>query len=203
MKRKMRNSLLILSVMLIALFLSSCFGDEQVSYPKPRGYFRLDLPKKDYQLCDSFYPFAFRYPVYSQIVPYTGQSLEPEAKYWFNLVFPKLNAEINFTYRFVKPDSVYNLSEDARNFVTKHIPKANQINESIIANRENRVYGLKYDIDGPEAASAIQFYVTDSVKHYIRGALYFHHQPNNDSVAPIIKFISQDIDTLLKSIRWK
>lgn len=199
----MRNNLRILAVLTIALLLSSCFGDDQVSYPKPRGYFRIELPEKKYQTCDSFYPFSFRYPVYSDIIPYTGRSTEPEAKYWFNLEFPRLNAEINFTYRIVKPDSVYNLSEDARNFVTKHIPKANQINESKIINRDNRVYGLKYEIDGPEAASAIQFYVTDSVKHYIRGALYFKHQPNNDSVAPIISFISKDIDTLLNSIRWK
>ncbi|PIV58809.1 MAG: gliding motility lipoprotein GldD, partial [Bacteroidetes bacterium CG02_land_8_20_14_3_00_31_25] len=53
------------------------------------------------------------------------------------------------------------------------------------------------------AASNIQFYVTDSIRHFVRGALYFETKPNKDSLAPIINFIEQDVTHLVETLRWK
>jgi gliding motility-associated lipoprotein GldD len=88
-------------------------------------------------------------------------------------------------------------------FAMKHITKANSIDEKIINNSNDRVFGLIYNISGSGAASTYQFYLTDSTSHFLRGALYFYFKPNNDSIAPVIDFIKQDINHLIKTFRWK
>ena len=85
----------------------------------------------------------------------------------------------------------------------KHIPKADAIEDSLIYIPERKVFGLIYDIEGSGAASPCQFFVTDSTTHFLRGALYFNIVPNNDSLAPVIGFIRQDILHMLKTFRWK
>ena len=85
----------------------------------------------------------------------------------------------------------------------KHIPKASSIETRVIINPEDDVYGLIYEINGMGAASPYQFFVTDSSSHFLRGALYFNITPNNDSLAPVIDFIKEDIEHLILSLRWK
>lgn len=92
--------------------------------------------------------------------------------------------------------------EDARTMVYKHTVKADAINEKAFINKEKKVYGVLYDIKG-NAASSVQFYLTDSVTHFLRGALYFNAEPNKDSLAPAIKFIHQDIERLIETFQWK
>ena len=69
-------------------------------------------------------------------------------------------------------------------------------------NTENRVYGILYDLKG-NTATAVQFYVTDSVNHYLRGSLYFSAEPNADSLAPVISFFRDDIIHLIETLKWK
>ncbi len=85
--------------------------------------------------------------------------------------------------------------------VKNHITKADAINEQVISNRENKVYGILYDLKG-NTASAVQFYVTDSIKHYLRGSLYFATEPNPDSLAPVIDFFREDIIHLIETLKW-
>ena len=87
--------------------------------------------------------------------------------------------------------------------VMKHIPKASSIENKIYENPEKRIYGLTYTIAGVDAASPYQFYLTDSTKHFIRGALYFNTIPNNDSLAPVIEFLKEDINHLIETFEWK
>jgi len=85
----------------------------------------------------------------------------------------------------------------------EHIPKASGIHDSLILDRERKLYGLVYQIDGMGAASPCQFFITDSTTHFVRGALYFDVVPNNDSLAPVINFLKKDIEHLLASFHWK
>jgi gliding motility-associated lipoprotein GldD len=62
---------------------------------------------------------------------------------------------------------------------------------------------MLFDIRGVNVASMYQFYITDSSKHFIRGALYFDHAPNNDSLAPVIEFLKADIDHLIETFTWR
>jgi len=68
---------------------------------------------------------------------------------------------------------------------------------------DHEVYGLIYDIKGSDAASSYQFYLTDSLSKFVRGALYFNLVPNNDSLSPVIDFLKVDLEHMITSFRWK
>lgn len=191
-----------LFIICIIILFSSCLREEPVPIPKPFGYIRVDFPDKDYKWLDTIYPFKFKYPTYALLVPYNGKSQEEDAKYWFNLSIPEYNAYFYFTYREIK-DDLLDLREDSRTFVMKHISKSSNIQDIEIKIPEHKVYGILYDIQGSEVASPMQFFATDSSKHYLRVALYFNNIPNNDSLKPIIDFLKIDIDTLINSLSWK
>ena len=187
-----------LSVLLLIINIISCDNGNYV--PKPRGYFRINLPEKKYRLFDSIYPYTFEYPVYSTITPYTGSKYSE--KYWINLTFPQFKAEINISYKKINNNFDIML-QDADLLVNKHIPKAIDINYEKIIHDSVRVYGLIYDILGNDVASPCQFYLTDSTNHFLRGALYFRLAPNNDSLAPVIDFLKKDIYHFINTFKWK
>jgi gliding motility-associated lipoprotein GldD len=188
------SSLLIITVLLFLL--NSCREDYS---PKPRGYFRIDFPEKQYVSFDTTYPYTFEYPAYARVVPDDRPSSEP---YWVNIDFPQFSGRIHISYKPVH-ENLPQYLEDARTFVVKHIPKADAIEDSLIYRPEDRVFGLVYYIDGMQAASSCQFFVTDSTSKFLRGALYFNVSPNNDSLAPVISFIRDDIRHMLKTFKWK
>lgn len=169
--------------------------------PKPRGFFRIHLPAREYIITENSFPYSFAYPVYSQFVPDERPGAEP---YWANIVFGGFKGTLYLSYKPV--DGIANLVsylEDARRFTQKHIPKATAIIEEPYADHQNRVFGVLYQIKGREAASPIQFYVTDSLHHFLRGALYFNVTPNNDSLAPVIDFLEKDIRHIIRTLRWQ
>jgi gliding motility-associated lipoprotein GldD len=86
--------------------------------------------------------------------------------------------------------------------IKSHIALADAIDQQVYNNQENKVYGILYDLKG-NTASAVQFYVTDSVNHYLRGSLYFSAEPNADSLAPVIEFFRADILHLIETLKWK
>jgi len=118
-----------------------------------------------------------------------------------NIVFPGLNGTIHLSY-FNVNNNINDLLEDNRKLVYKHTIKADAINEVYYNDTLKAVYGVLYEIKG-NAASSVQFYATDSVRHFLRGSLYFNNVPNKDSLAPVIKFVEKDIDHLMKTLSWK
>lgn len=193
------QKLILNSIILISLFsLISCSGEDYS--PKPRAYFRIDLPEKSYQKFDTIFPYSFEYPSYAVIKRNNTNIIDD--KYWININFPTYNATIHITYKTVK-NNLDSLVESARKFVDKHISKATSIKEKAYENVENNVFGVVYNIKGNSVASSYQFFATDRKKHYIRGALYFNMPPSNDSLAPVIDFIEKDIDHLISTLKWK
>ena len=180
----------------LLLFFISCYSDY---IPKPRGYFRIDTPEKNYISLDTTLPYSFEYPAFSQISP---DPHAPNQKYWINIDYPKFKGRIHISYKKVD-NNLAKYLEDSRKLVLKHIPKASSIQNKLINRKEDNVYGLVYNIQGIGAASPYQFYLTDSINHFVRGALYFHTTPNNDSLAPVIKYIISDIDHLIETFQWK
>ena len=87
--------------------------------------------------------------------------------------------------------------------MNKHIPKANAIKQREYSDPAEKMYGLVYEINGSDAASSYQFYLTDSTKNFVRGALYFDLVPNNDSLAPVIDFLKKDVERMITTFRWK
>jgi gliding motility-associated lipoprotein GldD len=189
---------LILFIISLLVIVVSCDSNYT---PLPRAYFRIDLPPKEYRDFDSTYPYRFSYPVYARVIPDARPSAEA---YWADLYFPQFKAVLHLSYKPVTgPDVLNDYIEDGRSFVNRHIPKATGFNERIYIHEENRVYGILYEIKGKEAATPLQMYLTDSTSHFLRGSLYFNVTPNNDSLAPIIDFIRQDVRILVESLQWK
>lgn len=181
----------------LASFISSCNSDYT---PKPRGYFRIDFPEKTYRVFDTLgYPYSFQYPYYAYISPNAGAKTEP---YWINIDFPQYSGRVHISYKKINKN-LAQYFEDVRSLVNKHIPKADAINEYSIYNKERKIFGAIYEIKGKAVASTYQFYITDSSKHFVRGALYFNITPNNDSLAPVIDFVKKDIDHMIDTWKWK
>lgn len=178
----------------------SCTSCGQDYAPKPRGYFRIDFPKKAYQDYKSNCPFTFQYPVYAQIEPDLAKDAQP---CWINVHFPNFNGRIHLSYQQISSQKMFNeLIEDARKLAFKHTVKATGIDEGRISYPEKKVYGIYYTIEG-NTASWAQFFLTDSTKNYVRGALYFSETPRLDSIQPVLDFVKKDVDVFVKSFRWK
>ena len=189
---KLSSVLLVLG--LVSLLSSSC---ESEFTPKPKGYFRIDFPEKEYKKLVTECPFSFDIPKYSTVIPYVGAQQE---KCWMNLDFPSYHAKIHFSYFELKQDLNKHL-EDSRSLAYKHTVKADGIEETPFMNPLKKVYGLVYSISG-NAASELQFYITDSTSHFVRGALYFNASPNSDSTAPVLRFIRADVTRMIESFEW-
>lgn len=188
--------LFLLPVYLIAL--SACNSN---SYsPKPRGYFKIDFPEKTYRSYDKDCSFSFEYPKYAVLQQDNSPDTQP---CWYNLSFPQFNGRLHLTYYDVSSKKEYeNLVEDARTFAFKHTVKANAIDQKLINYPDKKVYGIYYAIEG-NTASSVQFFLTDSSKHYFRAALYFNERPQYDSIQPVVNFVKKDIDRMISSFKWK
>lgn len=201
MRKPGNRNILVFFLMLAVFDFYSC---KEVSVPKPKGYFRIDLPPKKYVVFNetgqaASLPLKFEYPVYGNISEKVDNQSEPG---WFNIEFPRYKARIYLTYKDVGGDLTSLIEQTYIMNVKNHITKADAINEQLINNSKNRIFGILYDLKG-NTASAVQFYVTDSIKHYLRGSLYFESEPNADSLAPVIDFFREDVIHLIETLKWR
>ncbi len=172
--------------------------------PKPRGYYRIVFPERGYQVFDNGNcPFRFEYPKYGTFNRDTVfLDTVPDNPCWFNITFPSLNGNLYLSYKEINEhNTLPKLTEDSHRLTFKHTVKADFIEENTI-HTSNDVYGILYDVGG-NAASALQFFVTDSIKHFLRGSLYFYSTPNADSMAPVVRFLRPDILHLISTLQWK
>ena len=84
----------------------------------------------------------------------------------------------------------------------EHAKKADEIPYENYENQEQQVYGRLSEVKG-NVASLAQFYVTDSINHFLMGSLYFHAKPNYDSIFPAANYLQKDIQHIMESIVWK
>ncbi len=197
----LKKNNLFISLVIIA----SLIGCREIYTPKPKGHFRIDLPDKKYVAIDTILtksdamPFTFEYPVYGKLSFNKESKQEPG---WFNLEFPEYRAKIYFTYKNINHDFESLMEQSYKMNVKNHITKADAINEHVINNQKNNVYGILYDLKG-NTASAVQFYVSDTVRHFLRGSLYFTSEPDADSLSPVIEFFREDIIHIIETLEWK
>ncbi len=186
--------ILFLNICLV-LLLASC----SEPMPKPYAYFRIDLPQHEYTTFDSVYPpCTFEISKYAQVQPGREKATNDEC---IDIVYPSFKGRIYCTYKKID-NNLYKLSEDSRSLVYKHTVRADAIEEKPYENPDAKVYGILYEITG-NAASPVQFVLTDSTRHFLRGSLYFVAMPNSDSIAPVSKFVEEDLRHLIETIRWK
>lgn len=208
-----------LSVIISAVFFFSC-NSPYVS--KKRGYFKIDLPQHSYQKFErEGFPYSFEYPVYGDIIQdSTYFDSNPENPYWINIDFPKFNGRLFLSYKeiggkvFYKiklPDGKYKDSfainefdkmvDDAFKLTNKNDVVSTSIKQSLITT-PNNVSGVFFKVGG-NAATAMQYFLSDTTKNFIRGALYFSVSPNSDSIKPVQDFLQVDIEHMINTFKWK
>lgn len=197
-----RRSILLLSFFLFP-FLAGISCNNNYT-PKPRGYYKITLPPRGYSHFENGdCPFTFDYPSYG-VINRDSVFLDtvPENPCWLNITFPSLNGNLYLSYKEIGgKNTLGKLIEDSHKLTFKHTIKADYIEENTLST-PNDVYGVLYDVGG-NAASALQFFVTDSSEHFLRGSLYFYNTPNADSIAPVVNFIKPDVIRLIQTLRWK
>ena len=206
------------SLFIFAIAFYSCNSNYT---PKPRAYFKIDFPERAYRLFEQpGYPYSFEYPVYANI---TKDSTLFEDNYdnnfWINVDFPQFNGRVYLSYKTIGGNSVYKiktvngykdsvvtntfegLRDEAFKMTFKHSLKASGIEDSAFVNPQG-IHGVYFTVEG-NAATSKQFFVTDSTKHFLRGALYFDTAPNSDSLSVVNDFIEKDMRHLINTLRWR
>ena len=189
------NSLLVLVIALA----TSC-GDDPI--PKPKAYLRLEYPEPQYFKTSTELPFTFEKN--SLATDVTNKRLEDtKESYGLNINYSKLKGTIYLTYKKIKSrEDLIRYLRDAQNFTQEHTKKADEITEQIFEDSQRNVYGMFYEVGG-NAASQSQFYVTDSVNHFLIGSLYFYAKPNFDSILPAASYLKRDIKQIMETVKWK
>ena len=186
-------------LLIFSFIVCSC---NSVYIPKPKAYPRIDLPVKEYQQFNQKnFPFTFEYPKYASISKdssYFEKTLDNQ--FWINVDFPSIGGRIYLTYKFVNND-INLLVKDAYQLTSKQQYKASIIQDSSFINPQG--YDGVFFYVGGEVATKYQFFVTDSKKHFLRGALYFNTSPNEDSLALVNDFVKEDMLKLINTLKFR
>ena len=151
----------------------------------------------------------YKKPVYQELLlkrPYSFEfservTIKDSPNNWLKLEYPRLKASLDITYRKIDKN-LRELLVESEKLVFKHTSRAEQISSNNYVNDKGMIYGTLYNITG-NAASHIQFHITDSTNHFIKGALYFKIKPNYDSLLPAIDYIKNDIFHLMETFKWE
>lgn len=166
---------------------------DSVQQPKPKAQLRLEYPEPNYKQVPDVYRFDFEYNDLVQ--------LKRIAKKAPDLYYPKMKATLYLSYVELE-NNIDSLLNDAYQLPGKHMIKAEEIPERVFIAPEKRVYGTLFTVVG-NAASQLQFFLTDSIDHFLMGSLYFYSRPNYDSIMPAAKYVERDVMHLMETLSWK
>lgn len=198
MKNQKISQLLFLALLLFI----SCNSNYTVG--KKKGYFKIDFPEKKYRLFDEKgYPYTFEYPLYANIIKDTTFFDDKAGDWWINIDVPRLAGRIYISYKEIKSrNNLDSLVEDAFKMAyRKHSDIATGIVDSQMVTK-NGAEGIYFSLSG-NTATANQFFLTDSTRHFLRGALYFDATPNADSLGIVNDFLKKDVLHLINTLKWK
>lgn len=188
---------------------------------RKRGYYKIDFPAREYVTFNTKgFPYTFEYPSYAKIIQdSTYFDSTPENPYWINIDFPTFGARIFLSYKIIGGKAVYKVKQsngsykdsiginefdrmvnDAFKLTNKNQSIASSIKDSLMHTR-NGITGVFFKVGG-NAATAKQFFLSDTTHHFLRGALYFDVTPNADSLKPVQDFLHTDINHLLQTFKW-
>jgi gliding motility-associated lipoprotein GldD len=185
-----------LIILMVSIVLSSCRQDYS---PKPLGYNRLNLPLPSYLPLPDSLPYTFEYSKHARLLDDTSAISE---KYWIEIYYPDLKANVHITYKQIKNKQLLKeFLDDSYTLTAKHQIKAYAINEVISKTPKGKTAVIA-ELEG-EVPSQFQFTVTDSAKNFLRGALYFNTKVANDSLAPAIEYMKKDLMHMINTLDWK
>ena len=215
----------ILTLLLGATMLAGCSsGESQRPQPKPKAYLRIELPKHEYFLLDTLrihggdtaiydgdtmvftsdyvktFPFSFEA---NRCIEWTEKDA-PKGTRWIDLKYPQWDGVIVLTYNHLRsPSDLRGQTDTSLHLLEQHYQFSSGIDERAFEDRDRRVFATVWHIKGRNVASTYQFYATDSLHHFLRGALFINRPPNNDSLAPVLEYMQRDIDHLIETLCWR
>jgi len=181
------------------LVFSACEEDKSLTTPRQRGFQRINYPERVQQKyvlnqCN----YSFEQPNYVEVIPNSYPNAE---ECWYNIEYKPFGATLHLSYKSIKNrEELFKLLNDSRQMVFKHVMRADQIIEKYINTKQ--FHGIFYELDGSSATNA-QFYVTDSTHHFLRGSLYFNSKTNQDSIAPVLNHLKEDMIQLINTLKWE
>lgn len=179
--------------LLIGFIILSLIGCQDSTLPKPKAYFSLNYPNPVYEKIEHDCPYTFDINKRAELVS--------QKKCWNKISYPEMKATVYLSYVPIK-NNLDSLLYDAYQMPSKHVIKAEEIPERVFQNEKERVYGTLFRVVG-EAASQVQFFLTDSTDHFLVGSLYFYTRPNYDSLMPAAQYVENDMMRLMESFEWK
>lgn len=187
---------------ILFLIIVSCGNEDYV--PKPKAFLRLEYPEVSYKT-QQLPKIPFSFEVNNLVDAIEVKPLQSSTEsYGINLSYPDLKATIFLTYKAIegKEKNLNAFLRDAQKLTLEHTKKADEIPVYPFENKANKTYGVLSEVIG-DAASPAQFYVTDSINHFLTGSLYFKAKPNFDSILPAAKYIQKDIKRIMETIKWR
>ena len=209
------------------LLLCACHHNDYT--PKPYAYLRIDVPEHNYWLVDTLPMSIEGHTMPSITLPFifeANDSVELTLKkprqvctfnadgsvkservnydeVWLDIKYPQWDGVIFLTYKHLNgPNDMRGQIDTSSRLLEQHYQFTSGVEEQGYEDKENKVYGTVYYLKGSKVASPCQFWLTDSSQHFLRGALYLNHTPNNDSLAPVIDYMQADIEHLVETLRW-
>lgn len=185
------------------IIITTYFSCRQDYTPKPKAFLRLEYPEARYKKTTLDVPFYFE--TNSLASKITFKKLQSfNNSYGINIEYPTLKGTIYLTYKAVNGDStaLTEYLKDAQKFTLEHTIKADEIPVFPYENEAQKVYGVLSEVKG-NVASPAQFYVTDSINHFLVGSLYFYAKPNYDSILPAANYLQKDMVRIMESLQWK
>jgi len=188
---------------------------------KKKGYYKIDFPQRQYVKFDTAgFPYTFEYPVYARIIKDSAYfENTADNPYWVNVDFPTFRGKIFISYKTIGGKSLYKVKtatgykdsvginsleamvNDSYKLTYKNDVKAYSIEDSLM-HTPNNITGIFFKLTG-SVATAKQFFLTDSTKHFLRGALYFDATPNEDSLKVVNDFLQEDMNHMINTLQWK
>ncbi len=189
---------LISLLMLCSVFYTAC---KENNIPKPYGYLRIELPEDHrYTSLSTGLPFTLSHSAYAYWDTLKTNEKSRANSLWYNVVYPEYKAKIHLSYIPIC-NNLDSLLEESHKFVFEHTLRADAIDETSFYDAEKEISGILFDLKG-NTASNMEFWATDSCKHFLRGALYFETSPNVDSLSPVINYIKKDLIYMINSLEW-
>jgi len=198
-EREKTGGLALFWAFLMGFSLMSC--DAVVPQPKPKGYPRIELPSNASKALNYPGPFEFEIAQVAVVRP-APERPEFPGGLWLNIDYPDFRSTIYLTYLPVTNNLPELLDAANQQVYQGHVTMSEGIEERALVDSERKVFGRVFQLLGP-VATPVQFYLTDSARHFLRGSLYFNYAANYDSIAPILTYLNQDIDRMMSSLVWK
>lgn len=180
--------------LLVLIFFAALTACQNEVMIKPAAKLRLQYPEPIYRVAETDCPFSFEVNQNANLIG------KPNCD--FNINYPQMKATLYLTYQKVTSTNLDSLLRDAQKLAYDHTIKASSIPAYPFVNPDSNVYGMFYLIDG-NAATQAEFYVTDSIQHFLNGAVYFEAKPNFDSIYPAAEYLREDMRRLMETVKWK